>query len=204
MKIVPLNQRSDEWLAYRKGKITGTKLKNVISERGKVKIGYYQLLADRLAIEPDGEEAMERGARLEEEAIALFKEKYDTEVETDIGVCVSDINERIIMSPDGLIKEGKDYTSGVEIKCLMDARHLEAVLSDEAPRDYYYQVLQYFIVIETLQKMYLVFYHDRIPSLNFKVFEYSREDIQTDIDKYLEQQQIMLESIDRIVEKVAF
>ena len=66
-------QDKEEWLNARAGKITGSKLKDLIVKRGTgEKKGFYQLIADRVAIAPDGENPMDRGTRLEEEAIERF------------------------------------------------------------------------------------------------------------------------------------
>lgn len=204
MKLVQISQNTDEWLEFRKGKITGSKLKDVVSLKGKNKIGYYQLIADRLAVEPDLEDPRERGHRLEEEAIERFSKELG-KVDIELGLtCVSDFNPNIMVSPDGLIKKDGVYHEAVEIKCLGDARHIEAVLSDTYPSDYHFQILQYFIVIETLQKLNLVFYTDRIPSADYKVFEITRNELLDSIEFYKEMEEKYLREIDEIVTKLAF
>jgi len=203
MKLIQISQNTDEWLEFRKGKITGSKLKDIVSLRGKNKIGYYQLIADRLAIEPDLEDPRERGHRLEEEAIERFSKESKKEVEIGL-TCVSDFNPNIMVSPDGLIGKDDIYHEAVEIKCLSDARHIEAVLSETYPDAYHFQILQYFIVIETLQKLSLVFYTDRIPSADYKVFEVTREELLPLIETYKEMEEKYLREIDEIVTKLAF
>ena len=61
MKIVTVEQNTDEWLELRKGKITGSKLKDIYAARkttGK-KRGFYQLIADKIAIDAELEDARE-------------------------------------------------------------------------------------------------------------------------------------------------
>ena len=69
MKIIDVEQGTQEWLDYRKGKISGTMISALYSKRGNRKIGFYELIAERLAIDPDDENRMDRGLRLEDEAI---------------------------------------------------------------------------------------------------------------------------------------
>jgi len=149
------------------------------------------------------EDPRERGHRLEEEAIQRFAKETSSIIETGL-TCVSDFNPNIMVSPDGLIKKDGIYQEAVEIKCLGDARHIEAVLSKEYPNDYHFQVLQYFIVIETLQKLNLVFYTDRIPAADYKVFEVTREELLPLIETYKEMEEKYLREIDEIVTKLAF
>ena len=61
MKIIDVIQGSDEWLNARKGKIGGTALGDLYSKYGKRKIGFYEVLAGRLAVDPDDEDRRERG-----------------------------------------------------------------------------------------------------------------------------------------------
>ena len=54
-------------MAAREGKITGSRLKDIIVKRGTgKKIGFYSLIAEKLGIPAEeGETPMERGSRLE-------------------------------------------------------------------------------------------------------------------------------------------
>ena len=69
---------------FRRGKITGSRLKEIYSKRDpdKRKIGFYELVAEKLGLPPDdGETAMERGTRLEEEAVDRYAEVSGKEIE---------------------------------------------------------------------------------------------------------------------------
>ena len=66
----------EKWAAFRKGKITGTRLEKITVKRGTgKKIGFYELIAERMGIFEEEENAMERGLRLEPEAIELFEKQ---------------------------------------------------------------------------------------------------------------------------------
>jgi putative phage-type endonuclease len=204
MKIINVEQGSDEWHDYRKGKISGTMLSDLYSKRGNRKIGFYELIAEKLAIDPDGENRMDRGLRLEDEALEKFQKLTGKNVDR-IGICVHDEYPEIINSPDGLINNDGKYTEAVEIKCLSSSRHLQAVIENEVPDEYEAQKLQYFIVNPDLQTLYFIFYDPRVISKELHVIEVHRTDkLQEFVDKYLEFQLEQLNQVKAIVESLAF
>ena len=51
MKRLSLEQNTEEWLEWRKGKITGSRLNDIIVKRGTGrKLGFYEVIAERLAV----------------------------------------------------------------------------------------------------------------------------------------------------------
>src|SRR3990167_4377512 len=106
----------EDWLAARRGKITGTRVKDLIVKRGTgKKKAYYEIIAERLATEPDTEETpMDRGTRLESEGIQKFIENTGKEVDTSLVMWEREDNSSIAISPDGFIGN----TEAIEIKCL--------------------------------------------------------------------------------------
>jgi putative phage-type endonuclease len=203
MKILPLQQRSDEWFEFRRGKVSGTMLGELYSPRGTRKLGFYELIADKLATLPDDENVMDRGLRLEDEALALFEQKFKKTVER-VGVCQHDQYPDIINSPDGLIKHGKKYTEAVEVKCLSSARHLQAMLEDKVPAEYEAQKIQYFIVNPDLVTLYMIFYDPRILSVPLVVIPVTREELGDKPEKFLQFQIDQIAEINEIIERLAF
>lgn len=203
MKKVDLEQGSEEWLEYRKGKISGTVLGDIYSKLGGRKIGFYQLIADRLGLEPDDENRMDRGLRLEDEAIAEFEKQTGLKVEQD-GICVSDFDERVINSPDGLIKKDGKYIGAVEIKCISPARHIQAIVEEMIPAEFESQVIQYFVVNDDLQTLYFIFYDPRITCKPYYCIEVKREEVKDKIEFFKNWQIETLKEIDEIVESLAF
>lgn len=199
MKVTKFEDK-ETWLSARFGKITGSKLKDIIVKRGNnKKIGYYQLIADRLGVPPEDENAMERGHRLEPEAIEEFEKMTGKKVKTDLVIWEREDNPSIAISPDGWI--GK--TEAVEVKCLGSARHIEALLTNSVPKDYVDQVNQYFIVNDDLKKLHFVMYDPRIMYKPLFVLEIKRNDVQADVEKYLEYQRVTLAEIDEIVNELS-
>lgn len=188
-------QNKEDWLKAREGKITGSKLKDLITLKGTGrKKMFYELIAQRVAIPHDGENVMDRGLRLEIEAIQRFEKETNKKVDTSLVLWVSAENDNIAVSPDGFI--GK--TEAIEVKCLNSASHLEALLTNEVPGEYDLQALQYFIVNPKLKNLYFAFYDPRIPSKDFFYFTITREEKESDIKFYEEEQVKLLKEIEKI------
>lgn len=108
------------------------------NERLKVNLDFWQFLADMIAEQPDGEPPMERGHRLENTNIMMACEKLDIStdiVEFDTGMWVSDVDDRIAVSPDAHAKpqidiNGLEYlpTFAFEAKSLGTKYHLQTVV----------------------------------------------------------------------------
>jgi hypothetical protein len=213
MKTLTFENR-DEWLSARRGKITGTRLKDIIVKRGtEKKIGFFEVLAERLSTDPYGEAIaetpMERGTRLEPEAIGKWEEDKNVEVDKSLVMWVRDENESIAISPDGFIGD----TVAVESKCLSSARHIEAYVKkfiwgrsdwEAVPDDYKEQDIQYFIVNDKLETLYMVFYDPRVTAKEYFCLTIKRADVQEEIEKYLEQEIKTILELDEIVNKITF
>lgn len=196
----------DEWLDARAGKITGSSLKDIITLRGDgKKVGYWKLIADRLAEPASGEDVMERGNRLEEEAIKLFTDTTGKDVNTDLVILTRDDDDSIAISPDGYIETNGKVTEAVEVKCLNSASHIEAIVTGKIPKEYHFQVLQYFIVNDDLEILYFVMYDPRfIDRLQLKIFTIDRAELQDEVEMYLKYQRDTLKEVDEIVAKLTF
>lgn len=197
MKIEKYDDR-DQWLEGRRGRITGTRLKDLIT-KGKPKIGFYEIIAERVAL-PAGEEmAMDRGLRLEDDAVLRFTKETGKKVNTDLVIWRRDDDANIAISPDGYI--GK--TEAVECKCLSSARHIEAWLTQQIPSEYEYQALQYFIVNDQLKTLHVVFYDPRMPK-DFFVINVHRKDVQEQVDECLQIEREVLAKVAEIEKQLTF
>lgn len=190
----------EEWLDARRGKITGTRLGNLLSKRDKKPLlAYYELLAERIALPATNEPVMDRGKRLEDEAVERFAKETGKKVKNELVLWYRDDNENIAISPDASI--GK--TEAIEVKCLSSALHIKAWLTKEIPDDYEFQVLQYFIVNDKLKKLYFVFYDPRMPKDLFW-HEVTRTSVKERIDEYLELERRVLSEIDSLEQQFTF
>ncbi len=200
MKTVTYKDK-ESWLEARRGKLTGSRLKDIIVKRGTgKKIGFYELIAERIAIPPDEEDVMERGNRLEKEAIERFSEETGKKVNTDLVMWMREDDDSIAVSPDGFM--GK--TEALEVKCLSSARHLEAFLTQQVPSEYEYQVLQYFIVNDKLKTLFLAFYDPRIPSKDFFYLTITRESLEEQIQFVLDYERETLKEVNEVVSSLTF
>jgi len=207
MKIINIPQNTDEWLEYRKGKISGSKLKDIVVKRGiNEKVGFYKLLADQVEAVADEEDDRDRGHRLESSAIEAFEQAKGLEVDADCGIWVSDKNDKIIISPDGGIKIDGEYSAAVEAKCLNGPNHLAVVITGKLPDEFKDQRIQYFIVNEKLETLYFVFHNPNITVLKWQTFiiQIDREDVEDEIAFYEEYQTKTLEKIYQLLADNAF
>lgn len=195
----------EEWMRARERRVTGSKLNDTITVKGNgKKKGYYQLIADRMSIGEGYEDPRMRGHRLEPIAMQEFAKLLEKEVDQSLVMWARDDNESIAISPDGVISE----TEAVEVKCLDAAGHIESLLTNDFPSKdrlkYTMQKYQYFIVNDSLQTLYSVFYN---PSLIKKKLFYHvthRKDIGDKIEQYLKIQRDMIAEIDEIVTSLTF
>lgn len=170
------------------------------------KKGFYELIAEHLGLDRDDEDRRERGHRLEVVAREWFAQTFNKNVE-QAGVCMSEVDDRIFNSPDGLIRESpksKKYTEAVEIKCLSPASHIQAVVENEVPEEYWSQKMQYFVVNEDLQTLYFVFHDPSIAAVPYHVIEVTRDSLGDWPRRLLEFQIAQFKAIDEIVERLAF
>lgn len=199
MKIKAFKTEED-WLDARRGKITGTRLGNLLSKRDKKPLtAYYELLAERIALPATDEPVMDRGKRLEDDAVEKFAKETGKKVKNDLVLWYRDDNENIAISPDATI--GK--SEAVEVKCLSSALHIKAWLTKEIPDEYEHQVLQYFIVNDKLKKLYFVFYDPRMPKDLFW-HEVKRSDIQEKVEEYLAIERQVLAEIEKLETEFTF
>lgn len=192
----------DEWMNARRGRITGSRLKNLVSKRdpSKKKIGFYEVIAERLGIISDSDEsALEWGHTHEIEAIERFSAMTGKTVDPSLVMWTRDDDPNIAVSPDGVVI---GENAAVECKCLSSARHIEALLTNAVPDDYKEQVRQYFIVNDDLETVYLCFFDPRLKHKDFFFLTVSRGDVMADIEELLIYERDTLREIEEIVAKL--
>lgn len=139
-----MQQGTPEWFAERCGKVTASRVADVIA---KTKNGYgasranyrAQLVTERLTgqvAESFQNDAMRWGTETEPQARAAYSFMHDVEV-AEVGMIPHPTIEMAGASPDGLV--GTDGL--VEIKCPNTATHIETLLSGNVPEKYATQML---------------------------------------------------------------
>ena len=138
-----MEQRSEEWFAARCGKVTASRVADIIA---KTKTGasasrdnyLAQLVCERMTGKPAesySNSAMQWGTDTEPFARAAYEARMDLLV-TEVGFID---HPWIVMSgasPDGLANEGM-----VEIKCPNTATHIDTLLSRTVPAKYITQMM---------------------------------------------------------------
>lgn len=193
MKIVEVEQGSTEWMSFREGKRTGTTIGKIFAKSRKTGemydtdkplITFYQKVAERLAEgtgDDDGlESSRERGKDLEEEAITEAEQKLGLQLIRG-NVWQAD-DENHIESPDAYTK---DLKTAVEVKCLSSARHIQAIVENKPPVEYYAEYLNYFLVNDKLKTLYVFLYDPRfyLEHLRTKAFKLERKDMEYEIER---------------------
>ena len=138
-----MEQRTDEWFAARLGKVTASKISDVVAKTrngwGASRGNYMaQLLCERLTGQPTENfvnAAMQHGIDTEPQARAAYEFLTDNTV-TEVGFIPHPDIEMAGASPDGLI--GK--LGNLEIKCPNQATHLNTLLDAKVPKKYADQI----------------------------------------------------------------
>ena len=208
------------------------------NKRLKVGIDFWKFLAETMAEQPDGENPMARGHRLEPENIQLTLQQLGYQQKdciTDCGIWESDEDNRIACSPDAY-QATENPTWAIECKSLGSAYHLQAVIPwmihtqlirhhtlpdniadtaaqvlpptatslnatgmDFIPDAYQAQVLQYFVVCDTLETLYFSMYDPRVyGDARHQIIPVYRKDIKTLIANHKRKQLNTLHIIDTI------
>lgn len=188
----------EEWLQDRLGRITGTR--DIIPKRGtEPKMGFWEIIAERIAIPPNEENPMDRGKRLEEIALERFEKETGLEVNKDFVLISREDYPDIAYSPDGTIGEA----ATVEVKCLKSPLHVKAIWTKEIPKEYEDQSIQPFVVNDKLETLYFVFYDPRMP-VDFMYLTVKREDVKDQVADYLEKQIVLLKNAQEIIDALTF
>jgi putative phage-type endonuclease len=138
-----MEQRTEEWFAARCGKVTASRVADIIA---KTKTGpsasrenyLAQLVCERLTGKPAesySNSAMQWGTETEPFARAAYEARMDLLV-TEVGFIDHPWITMSGASPDGLAAEGM-----VELKCPNTATHLQTLLDRKVPEKYITQMM---------------------------------------------------------------
>ena len=182
MSAEDLIQGSPEWFAVRNGKITASKLSDLMRKTKYGESTYKTRLRMELAIEritgksasPNFmNQAMQDGVEREPDARKLFEAITGKEV-AECGSFNHPDVANTSASPDGLIV-GEDAV--LELKCPTHITHCRNILSDTMPKNYEYQV-QWQIACTGSEYAYFASYHPDFPKqLRLKWVKVLRDNI---------------------------
>ena len=176
-----LIQGSEEWFASRVGKITASRLGDIMKKTRYGESTYKAKVRLELAIERiTGKsassvvmnQAMRDGVEREPDARKLFEAVTGKEV-AEVGSFDHPTIVNTSASPDGLIR---GENSCLEIKCPLATTHAKNLMSDTMPKNYIYQV-QHQIQCTESDFAYFASYHPDFPKdLRLKIVKVERDD----------------------------
>ena len=203
-----MEQRTDEWFEVRLGKVTASRICDVLS---KTKSGYSaarknymaQLICERLTgnrEESFKTAAMQRGNDIEPKARARYMLETGELVE-ETGFINHPIINMSGASPDGLV--GEDGL--IEIKCPNTATHLE-FLRTKTPKPEYLLQMLWQMACTGRKWCDFVSYDDRLPEhLSFQMVRINRDDerikeIEEEVQKFLHELDKQIDELDIVME----
>jgi len=201
MKVLSMPQGSPEWLAARAGKVTASRISDVMAAKTTAAYKNYQaqIVAEILTGQPQESgftnAAMQWGTEQEKFARAEYEMACDWTVD-EIGIVLHPTIERGAASPDGLVS-----TNGlVEIKCPKTATHLQTLVDKKQPRQYENQML-WQIACTGREWCDFVSYDPRLPEdLQLFVHRFDRDDkrieeIEAAVTQFLSEVDEMIDNI---------
>lgn len=159
-KVIYGDQKTEEWQKMREGYITGSSAKKV---KGTGDAFLYQTLAIMTSKwkpkEAFGED-IDRGNKLEPEAVEVYKKETGMEVRRDIAFIS---NGRIGISPDGVpYKKGKydekNIKKLIEIKSSDVPNHIKYITTGKVGSEYIDQIIHGFETVDTCDEIDFVSY----------------------------------------------
>ena len=169
-----LVQKSWPWFIARAGKVTGSELKNLITDKLQIrkwtsempKSYLHRKLAERWRGEAlqsfQGNQQTDQGMIYEERARAFFSSLLEADIET-VGGIESD-DSHCWCSPDGISGE----TTGLEIKCPNADTHIGWLLAGGIPEEHVLQV-QFSLWVSGFPRWWFMSYCKDLPHLAVKV-----------------------------------
>jgi len=181
---------------------------------------YYRLLAEKLGYSDDLEEdPRDRGHRLEPEAAEKISEKTGLKL-IEVGFCKREDYEGIALSPDRFVVENTAvievdddgivtntdvlrFLGGVEIKSPGVVNHLEIWKTNKVPAEYWWQVIQYFVVADV---DYVIFasYNPLVKEYPLHLIKINKEDVLADITESFDNQVNVIKHLEKDVLSLTF
>lgn len=178
-----LIQGSPEWHEARRSVITGTRLASVMGTPRVQETLTIELLGEIISDVDENDiggksYAMEYGNVAEQVVKSEFIDKEITEV------WFIKKWEWLGLSPDWLFEVNGEFVGALEIKSPQVKSYVRYVLAGGIPEEYYWQVIQYFIVIDSLQYLEFVIFNAQIKDKNFRhrKIVVTREELAGDIE----------------------
>lgn len=174
IEVIEVEQGTIEWHNERFGHVTGTRFQSAIGakmSRGKWVIGdkkvqdtlMSELISERMSqneVDDFKTKDMQRGNDLEPMAIAATSAFNDIEYQ-ECGMLYNPEIQWCKFSPDGVHYRDGKIVGGVETKCPSGKKHVQYMLADEIPQEYFWQVAAPFIISDQIEFWDFTSFDDR-------------------------------------------
>lgn len=190
-EIHEAEQGTQEWLDLRKGRITGTRLKQVMGKDSSKLI--YEMIAEKYKKEEGYQsDAMSIGVLHEPWAIDQYEIETGQKV-TEVGFITK--GENVGLSPDGLVGKKK----AIEVKSPSLAKHIEYIVNNKLPAEYKWQVVHYFVVIDDLEELDFISYNPDFPLKELHIVNVTRKSLTDEIKNAQEKLEKFIEKYNQTI-----
>ena len=179
-------QGSRDWHIMRAGMMTGSTLCRAVGSPKVQETFMAELISEKMT-EPDTDgfvsKAMEHGNNMEPFAVKALSRAVDINFES-FGMLLSEEIDGYGMSPEAVARDAeKIIIGGAETKCPNSKKHIEYLLADVVPKEYWHQCLSPFLTSDDIEWWYFVSYDPRNyeKPLFFKLIQ--REAVQNELDQ---------------------
>ena len=194
MKVINVEQGTEEWQRERLACVTGTRIKSAVGAKyssvtnewtlGDKKIQatlLYALVSERqsdVVIDTYCSPKMERGNELEPLSIEAASIKRGVTFES-IGMLQCDWHPRFKFSPDAICVEDGVVVGGYETKSKEGGKHIEYTLKNEIPAEHFWQVIGPMIMDDSVQWWDFGHFDDRNYINNLFIKRITRKEVNT-------------------------
>lgn len=191
MQIHDVQQGSVEWLELKRGRVTGTRLKEVMGKKPDSLM--YEMIAERYETAEDFQSSeMSNGVLWEPWAIDKYQE-VTGQIVKEVGFITE--GDDIGLSPDGMVGEKK----AIEVKSPSLKKHIEYIVSNKLPAEYKWQVVHYFLVIDDLESLDFVSYNPKFPLKELHILTVTKADLADEILQATEKLQSFLKKYNQTI-----
>jgi hypothetical protein len=175
MRVINIEQGSDEWHEERNACVTGTRIQAALGAKYTKKNGWklgdkdvqHTLLCELvsemqsvLEITDFQTDSMMRGTELEPYSVQAASEEMGVQFQT-CGMLQHDTIDMFKFSPDAVYHENGVIVGGYETKSKMGKKHIEYILENEVPNEHLWQCLCPMIMDDKVRWWAFGHYDDR-------------------------------------------
>ena len=211
IEVINVEQGTVEWHNERFGHVTGTRLQSAIGAKmikgewflGNKKIQdtlMSELISERMSqneIDDFKSKDMQRGNDLEPMAIAATSSFNAIEYDP-CGMLFNPEIPWFKFSPDGVFFEGGIIIGGIETKCPSGKKHIQYMLADEIPQEYFWQVAAPFIMSDQIKFWDFTSFDDRNYERELFTIRVKRKELEQYIEPAREELKEFLKRVDEV------